>query len=67
MSMDIILLFLVSLVISIGWFTGMRITQMLDEAVWKAINNSKVVKAYKKKKNTNKKKPTRYHETKMGF
>lgn len=65
--MNIIWLFLGALVISIGWFTGMRITQMLDQAVWKAIDNSKVIKAYRKKKNANKKKPTRYHETKMGF
>ena len=68
--MNIIWLFLGALVISIGWFTGMRITQMLDKAVWKAIDNSKVVKAYKKKKNGTKKnsvKRGRYHETKIGF
>jgi hypothetical protein len=65
--MNIIWLFLGALVISIGWFTGMRITQMLDKAVWKAVDDSKVVKAYIKKKNSNKKKSTESQETKIGF
>lgn len=69
--MNIIWLFLGALVISIGWFTGMRITQKLDEVVWKAIYNSKVVKECRNKKREIDYKKSckhgRYHETKMGF
>ena len=66
--MNIIWLFLVAFFISIGWYTGMRTVQMLDRIVWSAIDNSKIVKAHRKKpKEKNSGKHSRYHETKMGF
>ena len=69
--MNIIWLFLGALAVSIGWYTGRCIVHRLDDAVMNAIGNSKIVKAYRKKKHENKRtnsgKHGRYHETKMGF
>ena len=43
-------LFSGALVVSLGWFTGMRIVKILDRAVWKTIYDTKMVQEYIQKK-----------------